>query len=864
MNKDKLDQIVDEIRNEPVETAALEGATARVRERIFPAARADREGLDLLRECADFQALIPASIDGSLPPARALLLQDHVNHCVGCRHSLEAARSGKVRVMARPRTVSNQIPAYAKWAMAAAAAVVLGFGTWGALRMLPSAGTRAVVESVNGTLYQVSDHGSLPVFSGRELSERDEVRTSKGSTAILRLVDGSRVELNERTEVYVTKGLRGATIHLDRGNVIVQAAKQRNGTLDVATADCLVSVKGTIFSVTRGTKGSRVSVVEGAVKVDHGRQSEMLHKGDQTATDASLSKIPVTEDIAWSANSAQYLAVLGELSTLQKQIEAIPTPGLRYASKLTDLVPADTAVYASIPNVGPTLSEAYRLFQDRVQQSDVLRQWWSQHQPGPGEPTLDEIVQKVRTFSDYLGNEIVLAIPAGGKAEPVILAEVVRPGLREYLQAEMTTWNARAGHSVARMVEEAPLASETAGGNHQMNIFMTGNVIAVSPASSPLRQVAAVTADTANDRFSNTRLFGRVQQAYESGAGWVFAVDMEQMLSSSVNREERRHQRLAAMDTGMGNLSTLLLERKEIGGKTENSATVSFSGNRTGIASWLAAPGPMGTLDFISPDATMAAAFVVKNPWELVNDLFRTMDSKTAETDVQVDRHRVITELAQALGGEFAFALDGPLLPTPSWKFAIEVYNPDRLQAGIVDAINQINQQSTGPKLQLTKADAGGRTFYTVTADGAAKLPVEIDYTYVDSYLLAASSRTLLTQSIQNRQTGYGLAHSDRFRAQLPRDGQVNFSAILYHNIGTALAPIADQLKNTNALSPAQRNAIDTLAANSTPGLIYAYGRPDRIVVATNSGFFGLNVNSLALPAILQNITRPQSATIRQ
>jgi hypothetical protein len=550
------------------------------------------------------------------------------------------------------------------------------------------------------------------------------------------------------------------------------------------------------------------------------------------------------------------------LSSLQKQIEAIPTPGLRYSSKLADLVPADTAVYAAIPNVGPTLSEAYRLFQERVQQSDVLREWWSQHQPGPGEPTLDEIIQKIRTFSDYLGNEIVLAIPAGGKAEPVILAEVTRPGLREYLQTEMAVWNARAGRPIARMVEQAPQA-EAAGGNHQMNIYIAGNVIAVSPAASPLRQVAAVTADTANDRFASSRLYGRVQQAYKSGASWMLAVDMEQMLNSSVNREERRVHRRMAMDTGMGNLSTLLLERKEIGGKTENSATVSFSGNRAGIASWLGAPGPMGTLDFVSPDAAMAAAFVIKNPWELVNDLFRSMDVNKEESDVHVDRRRVISELAQALGGEFAFAVDGPLLPTPSWKFAIEVYNPDRLQAGIEDAINQINRQSTGPKLQLAKEDAGGRTFYKITAD-KTPLPVEIDYTYVDSYLLAAANRTLLTQAMQNRQTGHGLTRSDRFRAQLPRDGQVNFSAILYHNIGTALAPIADQLKNTNALTPSQKAAIDTLAANSAPGLIYAYGQPDRIVVSTNSGFFGLNVNSLALPAILKNIARPQNATIRQ
>jgi hypothetical protein len=52
-------------------------------------------------------------------------------------------------------------------------------------------------------------------------------------------------------------------------------------------------------------------------------------------------------------------------------------------------------------------------------------------------------------------------------------------------------------------------------------------------------------------------------------------------------------------------------------------------------------------------------------------------------------------------------------------------------------------------------------------------------------------------------------------------------------------------LKSSGALTSQQRQSIDALTANSAPGLIYAYGEPDRIVVASNTGFMGFDLGTL-------------------
>ena len=861
-----LDQAIAEIRAEKMDQAAVEQAAARVWANLAQASASVRSDDGVLRTCADFQSLIPAYRAKQLPDAQVWLFEDHVHACPACRGKLEAARLGNV-VSLRPAARRVFAPQW-KWAMAAALAVGVGIGAW-QMRdsLLPApGGRRGVVEAVNGSLYRVSDAGSAMISAGTEIGEQEDIRTARGSTAMVRLVDGSRVEMRERSELSLSRKLSGTTIRLERGSVIVQAAKQRTGRLYVATADCLVSVKGTIFAVDRGTKGSRVAVIQGEVQVAQARHTEVLHPGQQASTDATMTPVAVKDEISWSQNRDQYLALLGEFAVLEKQLAQVPGPGLRYSSRLLDLAPDGTVLYVAIPNVGGMVGDAQRIFEDRLSQSQVLRDWWtSQH----SQENVKKALDTVQGFSQYLGNEVVMTMAKGGAKGlrmPVIMAEVTRPGFRDYLQQQMTQIP---GGAQLTVVEDAGVLP-AAGSQNGAFVLISNNIVALSPDPANLRAVAALIQQPGSGAFAQTAFYRQIADAYQAGAGWLVCADMEQILPQSVakNGAEEAHSALFNR-LGVFDVQHLIVERKEAGGKTENRAMLTFGQPRRGMASWLAAPAPMGTLDFVSPDASFAVAFVVKQPRAALEELFSAMQSVDAnfangpanfEAATGIN---VLNDLAGPLGGEVAFALDGPVLPVPGWKFAIEVYDPVRLEHTIETLVAKANSAQQNVALTLTPSQVGGRAYYALRS---AKSPFEVDYTFVDGYLVASASQALLAQAITQRATGYSLSRSAGFKALVAPDRFSNFSAILYQNFATVLGPLANQLRATGALSADQQKSIDTLKANAAPSLVYAYGEPDRIEVASTGSFFGFNLDALAgesgpfrIPSLLGNMTHSHS-----
>ena len=847
MKNEKFDRLLSEIRNESVDDKVVAQASDRVWKSIAEAGPATIASPHILRKCEDFQSLIPDYLAKQLAPARALLFEDHVHACVACRHAVKRARDGERQQVWKLEPKRSRSLGWG-WAMAAAAVSAVALIAFAFSNgLLPGQHTiRAEVQAVDGALYAVSGEDVHIIPAGYQIRNGDEIRTAKTSTAVVRLLDGSLVEMGARADLSVSRQWRGTTIHLQGGQVIVQAAKQQAGRrLYVATDDGLVSVKGTIFSVNRGVKGSRVAVIEGVVRVDFGDTSADLTAGEQATSSPSVSKVPVQNEIAWSRNSAKYLAVLGDFAILQKQIAAIPSPGLRYSSDLLPLVPDQTVVYAAIPNLANTIGEANRLFQDRLQQSAALRDWWKQQQKGNG-PKLQDVLDEMKNFSSYLGDEVVVAVAKDGTtySAPIILARVRQPGLDAFLQTEGKRLSANSPQSQLQIVRDPWSLTPAAG--RPLLVYLNNDLMIASEDLAQLQFVASRSKQNEPSQFVGTPFYQQIASSYQQGAEWLFCVDMEQIVAQNVQADSSHHD----LPPGMGDVKYLMMGHRDLAGKSESHADLTFSSERQGVASWLAAPASMGSLEFVSPEASMVTSAVIKNPRSIMEEIFKMVGSGDPEftqhlADFEAKSGvNVLNDIAAPLGGEVTMAFDGPMVPTPRWKLIFEVFDPTTLQSTIERLIDSYNRENTkGHALQVTSKRIGSRVYYTISSPN--KLNYEIDYTFVDSYLIAAPDVATISRAIQTRDAGYSLTHSSTFQALLPSDGYTNFSGIFYHNIGPVIGPVAEQLRSSGALTPQQRRSIDALTANSAPGMIYAYGEPSRIVVASNTGFMGFDLGTL-------------------
>ena len=886
-----LDKVTDGIRTERISDDLVSQSADRIWQRLaqessapqMHAVTARADEVDRIEGCADFQSLIPAHLAGKLSEARSLLLVDHAHECIPCRKALKQAREKRVAVTTpagrrakRPaaRRYSLQ-PVVLRWGIAATLVIGIGLVALPVLqRYVPLTGFDATVQAADGPLYLVSDAQTRQLKAGEKINRGDVIRTAKDSHAIVRLGDGTTIEMKDRSEFSINRTLGGTTVQLGSGSVIVEAAKQQSGrtvigkltkefrrlfgsdepgNFYVATNDSLVSVTGTTFTVNAGTKGSRVSVIEGEVHLDRNGNDRVLRAGEQATTNASIETVPVKDEVAWSRNSARYAQMLQSLSALQKDLNAVQQPDVRHSTRLLDTMPSNTVFYAALPNLGATIAESNRIIEERIQQNPELRDWFAS-QRGPRGPAMNQAVATIKEFGNQLGDEIAISAgmnDQGQPTDPIVLAQLKNPaGFRSFVDNEVQKLSANGKAPQVQWIDDPRKAEAAATTDKQLYAWINGDLLVASPKLTGLQTIA-----NGGSGFSSSAFYSRIADVYRDGAGIVLAADLETIIAHT-----RGLRRLAVGDTheqalnqlGIFSMKSFVLDQKDTAGKTHTRAVLSYDPSDHGITTWLAQPAPMGSLDYISPDANLVAAFVIKNPTAVVDDLLTVLNSVCPDLNKHLDELQrdhglnVRNDFAAPLGGEYAFAIDGPILPTPSWKLVFQVNDPVHLQQTFEQVVNEINKQAAkeGKQgLEWDKSDSGGRTFYTLRSKDFGG--VEVNYVFANGYLIAGPTRALVDQALRFRDSGTTLMNSAKFTAGLPADGNVNFSALIYHNLAPLAKSVSDKVGNAN-LPAGSQNAI-TMAATMEPTLAYAYAFGNRIEFAANTdgGPFGLSPATL-------------------
>ena len=545
---------------------------------------------------------------------------------------------------------------------------------------------------------------------------------------------------------------------------------------------------------------------------------------------------------------------LGQL--VEKMREEVQLPTDRTQSRLLPLLPESTLFYAALPNYGEPSHQALKIFQQELQQSAVLRDWWQHGSMAASGPKLLDSLEKFYQLSQYLGDEVVVSGGLDGKNDPnvLLITELRKPGLKEFLTQAQKDLGDKSLPAL-RVLDVNELASaKDVGASKGLFVVVRPDYAMVGSDLATLRKVNTRLERQGAD-FAVTPFGQRLVQAYDGGVSTVAALDVQAVLAQlprSTEQNEKIFRR-----TGFSDMKYLVWEHKAAAGQGNSEVELSFTGPRRGIAAWLAAPGPLNSLDFVSSDATLAGAVLLNNPariFDEVQELANISNPKGFAAVTQIEQGLNISfrnDLIQRLEGEIAFEMDspkenGPTENIPAWKVILRVDDPQRMQAvlGKLLAMAPVRPQYF---------EEDGIGYHTLQIPNPQKT-VEVAYAFVDGYLIVASSREKIAEAARLHRTGGSLAKSAKLTNQLPTGNLSEVSALLYED------PTAVMSLGLLRALPGFPAALPRATVATPPVVISAYGEPSALREVTKSAGADAGAMLIVAAIAIPNLMRSRMA----
>jgi len=554
----------------------------------------------------------------------------------------------------------------------------------------------------------------------------------------------------------------------------------------------------------------------------------------------------------WSKEFKKHPGLLPELAKLlQKLQQNVQFPPSRTESRLLPLLPESTAYYGAISNYGDSATQALAIFRQELQESAVLKDWWTHGDLATSGPKIEDAIEKFGQLHQYLGDEIVVSgsVDAEHKdATPVLLAEIRKPGFDKFLKQWLLEASGKSEPSVCVLNPQELAAAKDIQTGKDLFVLVRPDFVVVSPKLATLRDFNAGL-KSSNRQFPSTPFGQRVAHEYQGGVTLLAATDLHQVLRQALTGTKESHESFHR--SGFDDMKYVVWKRTTVAGQSVSQGELSFSGPRHGAAAWLAKPAPLGSLDFVSPDSMFATTIVLESPALIFDDMKELSGPSSAGTFAMIAGGEkglnlsLKDDLLSLLSGELTAELD-TITPQPVWKAMLKVNDVDHLQKTLTTllAVGQIPTEH---------AEAAGLSYNTVRIPSQKK-SIELGYAFVDGYLLVASSPEELIKTARLHTSGESLARSKKFIATLP-PGQSPYASALFYQDPAAMWAL--QLRQ---LAPELADPVAQISKDIPPSITRVYAEESSIRETSNSGTIDVGLPLIGAAIVIPNLVGARTA----
>jgi hypothetical protein len=576
-----------------------------------------------------------------------------------------------------------------------------------------------------------------------------------------------------------------------------------------------------------------------------------------TSQSAAQNAAKPQPEMPFSGDLKKYPGLLTELAHLVEALKNnVQLPPVRTESSLLPHLPAATTYYVAFPNYGETAHQTLETLRQELRASAVLRDWWQHGELSSGGPKLQDFLEKFYEVSQYLGDEVVVSGEAGGAHEKgatnrnvLIVAALRKPGLKKILDRILKEGSDESASQVQVLDLDQLAQAKSRTGAQQLAVLVRPDFVIAAENLEALRDFNTFL-DAKTTEFASTPFGQRLTEAYQGGTSTLAAADLHTLMNLIPPGTEQNQKMLD--HTGFRDAKYVVWNYRH---KTQGSTSqmeLSFVGPRHGIASWLAAPAPLGSLDFVSPQATVVSSMHLKNLAEIyddIKDMSSDSNPNALASATQMEKATHISfkdDLLSLLPGEITVEAGGFAEPKPEWKIVLCTSDAEHLQQTLAKIL------ATMP-FRTMQFEEDGITYHSILTPSTPN-PLQIVYTFTDGYLIAASSHETAAAGIQLHKSGGSFAKSVKYIESLPPGSPADASFFLYED------PTAVTALNLRRLSPEMSEAFSRLSPPTTPIVFRAYGEESAIRGTSTSGAADASVILVAAAIAIPNLMRARMA----